>query len=141
MPANGEGSERPLVDLIESVKDASGFSYRELSDRARRKGYDISHQQLQSLARDTVRKAPNTNQIEAIATALDVSYATVRLAVIEQFYGYTPGPAVDDPLLQDLDPAEREEARAIIRAWLQARRGTNTSSETRSKPRRSGRRS
>lgn len=112
-----------LTDLINRVKDSTGLSYRDLAERA---GHAVSYQQLAEHGKGAVVKAPDAEQVDAIAAALHVSVATVRRAVFIQYYGYDPdmpGDTVSDDLIpDDLTPDERDELRRVIQAWLAVKR-------------------
>src|SRR5205085_4688211 len=76
----------PLAGLVSRANDA-GLSFREMERRARQHGHVISHSQLAAYADNSVAKPPSVDQMEAIASALDVGYEIVRAASFEQFYG------------------------------------------------------
>lgn len=118
----------PLAALVKS-RHEEGRSYREMSENARRKGYAISHSQLQAYATDVVRKAPSTEQLQALSAALDIGFEKVRAASIEQYYGYVPrefggmgGSMVTAAVPPDLTPAEERELARLVEAWAAARR-------------------
>lgn len=119
----------PLAELVRHKHDHDNVSYRQMSDVARRAGHTISHSQLQAYATDGVRKAPSTEQLEAIAAALSLPYQRVRAAMTEQFYGYVPremavapGSKISAAVPPDLSPAEEDELARMVRAWVSARR-------------------
>lgn len=95
---------RALSLLVQDIKDESGLSYRELAARARDKGYDISHSQLQAYASDSVTSLPTRSQVDALAAALDVAVREVLVAALAQFYGITVDlPESRDPPGKNLD--------------------------------------
>lgn len=117
----------PLRDMIEAEKEA-GVSYREMSARAARHGHSISHSSLTDYAHGKVRKAPNSEQIEALAAALNKGVDTVREAVMMEWYGYTPrelsrskGSRIAAAVPSTLTPEEEAELIRLIEAWLLAR--------------------
>jgi transcriptional regulator with XRE-family HTH domain len=101
-----------------------------MSDRAHRAGKSISHSQLADYAAGHVRKAPDVEQMEALAAALGVGFESVRAAVFEQYYGYVPRELqrtaklgrVVAAIPADLDPDQEEELLRMIEAWLSVRR-------------------
>lgn len=118
----------PLAALVKSKHD-EGRSYRDMSEAARRAGYTISHSQMQAYATDIVRKAPSSEQLEAIAAALSVSVEKVRSAMIQQFYGYVPRDLANvresrvvAAVPPDLSPEEEQELARLVAAWAAARR-------------------
>lgn len=111
-----------LVELIQQIKERTGLSYRALAARS---NYDISLQQLHALATGSATKAPDYQQIAALAEALGVDEGTVTRAVFLEWYGWEPpgGAAPPDDLIPpDLTLEEREELRRVIQAWLAAKR-------------------
>lgn len=118
----------PLAALVREKHDR-GFSYREMSEAARRAGRLVSHSQLAAYASDGVRKAPTPEQMQGIAAALGVSFEKVYAAAIEQYYGYTPtsfgnagGRDVTAAIPFDLTPEEERELGRVIRTWVAMRR-------------------
>lgn len=123
---------QPLADLVRERNER--WSYREMSERARRAGHNISHSQLADYASDSVRKAPTREQIEALAVALDVGQEAVRAAMFEQFYGYVPvelkrgskASRVAAAVPPGLSPEEEAELLRLIEAWLATRHRNST---------------
>jgi hypothetical protein len=123
----------PLADLILKVWDNGRISFRMMADRA---DQAMHHATIHTYARNTAAKAPNSDQIHALALALQVPVDTVRDAVFEQFYGYVPVPrsgggrtpatfSRDGGLVPaDVSDEERAELETLIRAWIIARRAT-----------------
>lgn len=123
-----ERRRRSLSELVEHAREGGRVSYRDMSARADRAGYRISHSQLAEYAAGTVRKAPDQTMIDALAAALGVPRERVQASVFEQWYGYTPRgmPAGGGVLLPvDVTEDEREELERLVAAWLAARRDTN----------------
>lgn len=122
---------RPLADLVRERNDR--WSYREMSERARRSGHNISHSQLADYASDSVRKVPSQEQIQALAAALDVGQEQVRAAVFEQFYGYVPrelkrgrASRIVAAVPPGLSAEDEDELLRLIEAWLSTRRTDET---------------
>lgn len=118
----------PLADMVRRKHDEEHVSYREMADNSRRAGHFISHSQLAAYAADGVRKAPSSEQMVALASALGVSYEKVRAAMIEQYFGYVPrdliethGTTVTAAVPPDLTEAEERELRRLVEAWVAAR--------------------
>lgn len=122
-----EPEHRPLADLIRQRQER--WSYREMSERARRAGKSISHSQLADYAADVVRKAPDIEQMEAIAVAVDMGFEEIRGAVFEQFFGYIPRelkrPAKMSKIMtaipSNLSPEEEAQLLRMVEAWLASR--------------------
>lgn len=119
--------KQPLAALVRQAHD-TGLSYREMADRARRAGHDISHTQLADYAGGKVMKAPSEKMLRAIAAAIDAAYGDVRAAMMEQFYGYTPrelrnrsSSRLTAVVPENLDPAEEAELVRVIETWLSLR--------------------
>jgi transcriptional regulator with XRE-family HTH domain len=119
--------KQPLAALVRQAHD-TGLSYREMADRARRAGHEISHTQLSDYAQGKVMKAPSERMLRAIAAAIDAAYGEVRAAMFEQFYGYTPrelrnrrGSRLTAVVPENLDPSDEAELVRMIEAWLSAR--------------------
>lgn len=120
-----------LRDLVREAYSAAG-SYNEMERRARRAGHEISHTYLQWLARGEVKKAPDIEQMRAIAAAIDKGYETVRSAMFEQWYGYVPrelarreGSRITAAIPPSLSPEEERELLRMIRAWVASQEDTD----------------
>ncbi len=75
-----------LTELVRAAHD-NGRSYREMSQRARRAGHEISHTQLADYGNGRVSKPPPSRRMaEAIAAAVGCSYEDVVEALYEQWY-------------------------------------------------------
>ena len=110
--------------LIRKAIDAGG-STRSIAARANRAGYEISHSYINNLANGLVTSAPKTTLIEALAEGLGVPVATVRRAVIIDWYNYDPlegGDFTARAVPADLSETERAAHETRVRAWLIARR-------------------
>ena len=122
----------PLPALAAMVRHRhdQGRSYRDMSEAARKAGKTISHAQLQAYATNIVRKAPSTDQLEALAAALDTTLEKVRVAMIQQYYGYVPRSVAPDDagtselfaaVPPDLSPDEERELARLVTAWVSTR--------------------
>lgn len=79
-----------LGELIESRKRELGLSYDKLVASAQARGFDMTKATLAAYATKPLLEAPKTRTMEAIATALDVGYTEVVLAVAESLIGTAP---------------------------------------------------
>lgn len=117
----------PLADMIRERQER--WSYREMSERARRAGKSISHSQLADYAAGSVRKAPTVEQMEAIAVGIDAGFEEVRAAMFDQFFGYIPRelkrPAKMSKIVAaipaNLSPDEEAQLLRMVEAWLASR--------------------
>lgn len=122
-------SELPPLASLVSRANVAGLSFREMERRAQQHGHSISHSQLAAYAENSVKKAPDVKQMEAIASALDLGYEVVRAAAFEQYYGYVPrevvrrsdASRVAAAIPPNLPPEEEAELLRMIRAWVAAR--------------------
>ena len=103
-----------------------GLTYREMSRRAARHGYSISHATFANLADGAVAKAPTDQMLHAIASGTGLPYAEVRAATFAQWYGYVPrehwvaegGRAF---LPADLPAADQDEIMAMVDALVETK--------------------
>ena len=113
-------TRQPLADLINSVRDRTGMTYRDLAARAVRRGHRISYSQINNYALNAAAKIPDDDLIQGLAAALDVSPEVVLTAAIEQYYSveqYRSEGGVNDVVI----PADATESqRAAIKAMLEA---------------------
>lgn len=119
----------PLSALVASKHDPKENTYREMERVAKKRGYEISHAYLTTLARGETKKAPLDPQVHAIAAAIDEPYEVVRAAMMQQFWGFVPEElakvatsSVGAWVPPDLTPEERNELRRLVTAWVAARR-------------------
>jgi hypothetical protein len=117
-----------LAELVTKRVD-EGWTFREMSRRAKERGYDVSHSHLAEHAKGLVAKVPDRTQVEALAAALDVGIDDVRAAAMQQYWGYVPRELrtrkpsrVTAALPADLTAEEEDEIARMVEAWLAARR-------------------
>lgn len=79
-----------LGELINNRRRDLGISYDKLVDKAQARGFTLTKTSLAAYASQPVIEAPKRRTMEAIAYALDVSYAEVVLAVAEDLIGTPP---------------------------------------------------
>lgn len=97
------GGVPTIAELIATQRDSTGYSYRQMADRAARAGHELRHQTLQQLATGTPKGWPKTvDTFHALAAALEVSERTIVLSFARSFGLDVAG---DDSLLVTLLPS------------------------------------
>lgn len=121
---------RPLAEMILDAWGEGATPYRDLAKRARDRGHEISSSQLNNYANGHVTNIPKRALIDAIAVAIDRPREEVLAAVLEEFMGYQPeqyaAPGGSTRLVAlppDASPEDIAEARRLVDAWWEARRG------------------
>ena len=92
---SGERGDK-LARLIQSRRD-EGASLRDIERRAKDAGYKISHTHIDSLSKNMVVGAPDTDTRRALAAGLGVSVERITALVVEDWMGYPQPGSVDDP--------------------------------------------
>ena len=72
-----------LGELILTVKDKSGDSYRKMADRAGADGYALTFARIQQLAERPLTAVPKRDTLLALAVALGVPVEDVAMAATE----------------------------------------------------------
>jgi len=92
-----------IAELIAAQRDTTGYSYRQMADRAAAAGHALRHQTLQQLATSPPKGWPKTAEtFRAIAHAVGVSERAVVLAFARSFGLDVAG---HDSLLETMLPA------------------------------------
>jgi hypothetical protein len=94
-----------LGELISSRQADLGLSLEKLAKRARDGGYELTKTTLSAFINHGLTESPKRRTMEAIAVALDVSYAEVVLAVADSMTG-------DEGSLTEVTNQQR------VRSWL-----------------------
>ncbi|HJR88890.1 MAG TPA: hypothetical protein VJ782_01860 [Aeromicrobium sp.] len=94
-------NEKRLPRLIAE----SGMSTRDIALRAQQFGKKLSHSKVHEWARGVAVKAPDREQIEALAAGLGIDPQTVWSAVSNDWYGWEP--TMGEPFMESRSPSTR----------------------------------
>jgi transcriptional regulator with XRE-family HTH domain len=94
-----------LGELISHRRAELGLSLEKLANRARDHGYELTKATLSAFVNHDLSESPKRRTMEAIAIALDVSYAEVVMAVARSMAGD------DAPVIAVTDQEK-------VRSWL-----------------------
>jgi hypothetical protein len=89
-------NEKRLPRLIAE----SGKSTRDIARRARQFGHKLSHSKVHEWVSESAAKAPDRQQIEALAAGLGMDPQTIWSAVSNDWYGWEP--SIGEPFLDTL---------------------------------------
>jgi hypothetical protein len=120
---------RALARLIVDAKDRESLTYRDMVKRAENTGETISVAYLNNHVLGTVTRAPDAQQLRAIAAATGTTVREVTVAMLEEFYGVTPADISSTGEVErlaamipaDLPPEDVRAIKALVAAWLASR--------------------
>ncbi|WP_426566423.1 hypothetical protein ACPPVT_07705 [Angustibacter sp. McL0619] len=127
----------PTISELIARQHAAGITYRQMADRAKAAGYQLTHQQINELENVPPDQWPKSAQrIRAYAAALDVSERAIVLAFARSFdLDVSERSSLLEVLLpvgtRDIDEGLQAAIAGVVRAAVKARHeGGGTSGDT-----------
>lgn len=115
-----------LAELIAGRRNELGLSYERIAARAREHGLRVTEDALRALVTEQAKAMPRPMTIKAIAVGLDVPVIDVLMAAGRSVDLVPADDSDPDRVLawseitEDLDPAELDQALAVVRSFVRA---------------------